>query len=76
MTVGYSPDERRRILADLEEGAARCPRCGRALRWAEVPERRDVAYVRRRAWLTCDACKLTVVVDRPPAEGPSGAGHP
>ena len=48
-----------------EEGAAQCPECRIPLVAEPVPQPRDVAYVRRRSWLTCPGCGRSVIADDP-----------
>ena len=42
----------------------RCPRCGTPLEVGEVPQRPDVAYVRRRVVVTCGGCGVHGSLDR------------
>ena len=48
-----------------EVGAAHCPECRIPLVPEPVPQPREVAYVRRRSWLTCPGCGRSVIADDP-----------
>ncbi len=63
--ANYTPEEEDRIVEALRsDDRASCPRCRAPLDRTEVPARGDVAYVRRRLWLVCGACRRSLVVDR------------
>jgi len=64
---GYSAAERRALAEAVRRGEAplRCPACGAALAIQPVRPRREVAYVRRRVWLLCPACRRTAALDLP-----------
>ena len=54
------------ILAALEHRTPpRCPVCNGALSVSEVAPRSDVAYVRRRIWASCAACRRATTLDVP-----------
>lgn len=70
MTPGYTPAQRRDLAAAVHHGAPlRCPACGAPLVQRDVPHPPDVAYVRRRVWLLCPACKRTATVNLAPETG-------
>jgi hypothetical protein len=64
MSEAYTREQRGEIERAIRGGeAARCPACSEPLIERQVPPRQDVAYVRRRLWLVCPACRRTASVD-------------
>lgn len=65
MVFSYSSEAARAMRRAYHAGEeVRCPRCRVAMDRRRVPPRRDVSYVRDRVWLTCPACRGTLVLDR------------
>lgn len=64
--LSFSARERRHLAAALAEGRPlTCPSCGGEVTRQPVPRPEEVAYVRRRVWLLCGACKRGAAVDLP-----------
>ncbi len=64
-TPRLTPGEERELRKAMDRGETPlCPRCRRPLEVVPVPPSSQVAYVRRRALLTCGPCGLTIPVDR------------
>jgi hypothetical protein len=63
----------RRLLADALERAdpLACPACGATLARTAITPEPGLAYVRRRVWLICPACKRSATLDerRTPRRG-------
>jgi hypothetical protein len=61
----YDAGERRVLEQLLRRGEALlCPACGAQLSVAAVQPPGAVAYVRRRVWVLCPACRRTASLDR------------
>lgn len=66
MMPSFSADERRRLARAVAEGVElTCPACGGEVNQQPVPRPEEVAYVRKRVWLLCVACKRSGAVDLP-----------
>jgi hypothetical protein len=64
-TSNYTREEEERLVEELRAGGTPvCPRCGGALSDRSVQPTEGVPYVRDRIWLTCEACRRSIVLDR------------
>jgi uncharacterized protein with PIN domain len=59
----YTAEQRRTIAAALVTGDAACPVCGAELARQTVEPAPGVAYVRKRIWVLCPACRRTASLD-------------
>jgi hypothetical protein len=60
----WTAEERRALSRSLHAGAAlRCPACGGEVRAQPVATPPGVPYVRRRALLSCPACRKSGAFD-------------
>ena len=68
----FTAAERRTLARALAAGEDLvCPACGGQVNRQSVPRPEEVAYVRRRVWLLCTACKRSGAVDKPTEEPPT-----
>lgn len=66
----YTRPEEARLRAAAGAGLTPvCPRCDVEMLRQGVPPRPEVAYVRRRTWWLCGACRRSVVIDDPRLPG-------
>jgi hypothetical protein len=62
----FDASERHALEADLREGRPlTCPVCAVPLSVQAVAPGGDVAYVRRRVWALCPACRRSAGLDAP-----------
>lgn len=67
MTGVFTAAERRALEGALHQGdPLRCPRCDTELSAQRVDRSPEVAYVRRRVWVICPACRRTASLDQKP----------
>jgi uncharacterized protein with PIN domain len=64
MTGAFDAAQRRQLEAALRQGTRlRCPVCDHELAEQRVEPPAEVAYVRRRVWVLCPACRRTAGLD-------------
>jgi uncharacterized protein with PIN domain len=63
----YAAAQQRALEAALARGQKlRCPQCNTALTARAVQAPAEVAYVRRRVWVICPACRRSASLDIKP----------